>query len=65
MNMNFFPQSSVFSLPQSSFVFNPQTFGPSIGLSGLQHLLNICDDYSAEHNIVTVSMPAVACACTD
>jgi len=25
--------------------------GPSISLSGLQHLLKICDDCAAEHNI--------------
>jgi len=51
MIMNFLPQSSVVSLPQSSIVFNPEMLGPSIGLSGLQHLQSICDDYVAEHNI--------------
>ena len=49
--MNFLPQSSVVSLPQSPIVFNPEMFGPSISLSTLQHLQNICDDYAAEHNI--------------
>jgi len=51
MIMNFLPQSSVVSLPQSSIVFNPEMYGPSISLSGLQHLQNICDDYAAEHNM--------------
>ena len=49
MIMNFLPQSSVVSLPQSSIVFNPEMYG--ISLSGLQHLQKICDDYAAEHNI--------------
>jgi len=39
------------SLPQSSIVFNPEMLGPSISLSGLQHLQKICDDYAAEQNI--------------
>ena len=51
MIMNFLPQSSVVSLPQSSVVFNPEMVSPSISLSGVKHLQNICDDYAAEHNI--------------
>ena len=50
MIMNFLPQSSVVSLPQSSIVFNPEMLGRRISLSGL-HLQNICGDYAAEHNI--------------
>jgi len=34
-------------LPQSSIIFKPEMFGPSISLSGLRHLLNICDEYAA------------------
>jgi len=51
MIMNFFPQSLVVSLPQSSIVFNPEMYGRSISLRGLERLQNICDDYTAEHNI--------------
>ena len=49
--MNLLPQSSVFSIPQSSIVFNPEMYGPGISVSGLQRLQNICDDYAAEYNI--------------
>jgi len=54
MIMNFLPQSLI-SIPQSSIVFNPEMYGPSISLSGLQHLQNICDDYAAEHNILLIA----------
>jgi len=62
MITNFLPQSSVVSLPQSSIVFNPEMLGPSISLSGLQHLQNICDDYAAEHNIAFNRLVAMTLA---